>query len=120
MPLAAELVESGLELLLNTNLAALSIASPSAKEANAQALARAVVFLNPQMQLRDALRVLAVNRVLSVPVLSSPTEGAGSSSREDATAEHQFEGFCDVASILHYLLELYSCRQNCSKTLLKT
>ena len=98
MPLAAELIETGLEVLLNTNIAALRIASsPSANEADAQGLAREVVVLSPQTQLRDALRVLAANRILSAPVLSSL---AG----EDATVEQQFEGFCDVASILKYLL----------------
>ena len=97
MPLAAELVESGLSLLLNSSIAALSIASPAANEADAQALARDVVFLSLQTRLRDALRVLAANRILSAPVLSS-TEGEG------ATVEYEFEGFCDVASILHYLL----------------
>ena len=93
MPLAAELLEAPLELLLNSSLAALSIASPSASEALAREV---VVFLSPQMPLRDALRVLAANRILSAPVLSSAGEGA--------SAEYEFEGFCDVASILRYLL----------------
>ena len=97
MPLAAELAESGLTLLLNSNFAALDIASPPANEADAQVPARPqVVFLSPCEPLRDALRVLAASRILSAPVLSSVGEGA--------TAEHAFEGFCDVASILHYLL----------------
>ena len=106
MPLAAELIETGLEVLLNTNIAALRIASsPSANEADAQGLAPEVVVLSPQTQLRDALRVLAANRILSAPVLSSSLAGGTDSSpREDATVEQQFEGFCDVASILKYLL----------------
>jgi hypothetical protein len=95
MPLATELAERGLDLLLNSGLSALSIsASPVAHEADAQALARPqVLFFAPETRLRDALQQLAAARVLSAPVLAS-ADGA----------EHQFLGFCDVAAILHHLL----------------
>lgn len=98
MPLATELAERGLNLLLNSGLGALSVsASPSAHEADAQAQAQ-VVFFRPETSLRDALRVLAASRILSAPVLSPTTAD------ENENEEASFEGFCDVASILHYLL----------------
>lgn len=94
MPLATELAERGLDLLLNSGLSALSIAAPVAHEADAQALARPqVLFFAPETRLRDVLQQLAAARVLSAPVLASADGG-----------EHQFHGFCDVAAILHHLL----------------